>query len=378
MTTRDISPRRFAPISLSLVATALIGLIVSVSASAQSQRATPVAVDEVRVEPLNQTVPVIGRLVARRAGVVAARTGGPVAEIKVEIGDRVKKGDIIAVLVSERLRWERQLRSARVAEADAAVKTARARIDLRTQELKRLTRLRDSAAFSQARFEDKKMEVIAAESAAAESAAALRRAQADLNLADIELKYATIRAPYNGIVSLRHTEIGSYLNASDPVVTLIDDNSLEIEADVPANRVAGLGAGLQVTYRIGSSGPFPATVRAVIPEENPRTRTRVVRFTPYLETDGGYAASQSVILDLPAGKARSVVTVHKDAILNRKGKTLVFVVAGEGVQIRPVKLGQAVGSRFEVLAGLKDADLVVVRGNERLRPGQKVSFERKL
>lgn len=378
MSARNTSFRQFDWISRSVVAVALIGLVVAAPASAQDHPATPVGVDEVRVEPLSQTVPVIGRLVARRAGVVAARTGGPVAEIKVDVGDRVEKGDIIAVLVSERLRWERQLRSARVAEADAAVKTARARIDLRTQELKRLTALRKSAAFSQARFEDKKMEVIAAESAAAESEAAVRSARADLNLADIELKYATIRAPYDGIVSLRHTEIGSYLNGSDPVVTLIDDNSLEIEADVPANRVAGLGAGLQVTYRIGPTGPLPATVRAVIPEENPRSRTRVVRFTPHLETDSGYAASQSVTLDLPAGKARPVVTVHKDAVLNRKGKTLVFVVAGEGVEIRPVKLGQAVGSRFEVLAGLKDADLVVVRGNERLRPGQKVSFERKL
>jgi RND family efflux transporter MFP subunit len=353
-------------------------LVAVPSAMAQSGKATPVGVDEVRIEPLNQTVPVIGRLVARRAGIVAARTGGPVAEIKVDVGDRVKKGDVVAVLVSERLRWERQLRSARVLEAKAAVKTARARIDLRTQELKRLKGLRGSAAFSQARFEDKKMEVIASESAAAEASAALKRANADLNLADIELKYATIRAPYGGVVSLRHTEIGSYLNRSDPVVTLIDDTSLEIEADVPANRVSGLTADRQVSFRIGASPPLVATVRAVIPEENPRTRTRVVRFTSRLPDNQGYAASQSVTLDLPAGKVRPVVTVHKDAVLNRKGKTMVFIVADESVEIRPVRLGQAVGSRFEVLGGLKNADLVVVRGNERLRPGQKVSFERKL
>ena len=353
-------------------------MLCALALPAAAQEATTVAVDEVRSEPLKRTVRVIGRLVARRAGVVAASTRGPVAELHVEVGDRVRKGDLLAVLVRERLRWERQLRKAEVSQANAALKTARARIELRTLELKRLAGLRASAAFSQARFEDKRQEVVAADSAAAEAEAAVIMARANLNLADIELRYATVRAPFPGVVSLRHTEVGSYLNVGDPVVTLIDDQSLEIEADVPAERIAGLTPGVGVTFSLDTKEPRPATVRAVIPEEDPLTRTRTVRFTPDFGEHTDLAANQSVTLHLPAGKARTVLTVHKDAVLNRKGKTLVFVINGDGVEIRPVRLGQAVGGRFEVLAGLRAADLVVVRGNERLRPGQKVSYERKL
>ena len=116
-----------------------------------------------------------------------------------------------------------------------------------------------------------------------------------------------------------------------------------------------------------------AVVRAVVPRENPQTRTRVVRF---VLTDAGdlppLAANQSVTLTIPAGARREVTTVHKDAVLNRGGGTQVYVVAEGKADIRRVRLGEAVGSRFIVKDGLKPGELAVVRGNERLRPGQPV------
>ncbi len=375
---RDAIPASFASALCRLAAAAIMaaaGWTTALPATAQNSFATPVGVDEVRREPLSQTVPVIGRLVARQAGVVAARARGPVAEIRIDVGDKVDKGAIIAVLVADRLHWERQLRAAQVAEAEAALTTAKTETALKTQELKRMEGLRKSSAFTQARYDDALQEVAKARSAAAEVEASRAQARANLKLAEIDLRYAKIRAPFPGVVSMRHTEVGSYLNVGDPVITLIDDQRLEIEADVPAERISGLEAGAVVSFRIDGSSLLRATVRAVIPEENPMTRTRAVRFTPNF---GGrrakLATNQSATLHLPVGTARTVMTVHKDAILNRADKTVVFVVAGEKAQMRPVRLGDAVGGRFEVLSGLDSGDLVVVRGNERLRPGQKIRF----
>ena len=360
-----------------LSAALLIAAAVS-PVAAQDGQFTPVGVDAVRTEPLSQTVPVMGRLVARQSGVVAARARGPVAELRADVGDRVKKGEVVAVLVRDRLGAERQLRAAEVSQAAAAVETAKAQIAYVIQEMKRLERLRASAAFSQARYEDKRQEVVKAESAKAETEAALKRARVNLRLAEIELRDAEIRAPYAGVVSLRHTEVGSYLSVGDPVVTLIDDEHLEVEADVPAERIPGLVPGAPVVFQLDGSTALPAIVRAVVPEENPLTRTRTVRFTPRFDGAQKYLASnQSVTLHLPVGAARNVVTVHKDAVLNRSDKTIVFIVSGEMVKVRPVTLGEAVGGRFEVIDGLEPGDLVVVRGNERLRPGQKVRYERK-
>jgi multidrug efflux pump subunit AcrA (membrane-fusion protein) len=79
-----------------------------------------------------------------------------------------------------------------------------------------------------------------------------------------------------------------------------------------------------------------------------------------------------VTLEVPIGPERRVLSVHKDAIVNRQGKDIVFVAKGDEVQARPVRLGAAVGSRMEVLDGLGEGEQVVVRGNERLRSGAKV------
>ena len=338
-----------------------------------SQPPVQVGVDVVITEPLRQTVPVIGRFVARQTGVAAARVSGPVGEIRVEVGDRVKAGDVIAVLVNDMLKWQHELQKAEVQQYAAAVKTRKAKAKLRRQELRRIEKLIKSAAFSKARLDDKRQEVAVADSQAAEAQGKLNSARANLKMTGINLYNAAVRAPYSGVISKRHIEVGAYVNLGDPLVTLVDDAHLEIEADVPANRTPALLAGTRLKAYINGTQEIAARVRAVVPEENPQTRTRTVRFVPELPLGiSGLASNQSVTLQLPAGNDGTVVTVHKDAILSRKGKTLVFLVQGSKAVMRPVRLGEAVGIRFIVNSGLAPGDKVVVRGNERLLPGQAI------
>lgn len=271
------------------------------------------------------------------------------------------------------LKWSRDLRAAEVASAKASLENARTQTSLRRQELKRLENLKKSAAFSAARYEDAQKELAKAQSDAARAFADLAVATANLNLAQIDLDNATIKAPYAGVVSAVHTEVGTYLNTGQSVVTLVDDANMEIEADVPANRTMGLQAGTEVLFTTGGSQELRATVRAVVPEENPLTRTRVVRFVPAPGTKlNGAATNQTVSILIPAGPARNVVTVHKDAILNKGGKRVVFLFQSGKAKLRPVNLGEAVGVRFIVMSGLKPGDSVVVRGNERLAPDQDI------
>jgi RND family efflux transporter MFP subunit len=359
-------PWRVLPVAAVVAATLF-------AAPASAQQEALIRVDAVRVEPLKQTVPVLGRLVARRAGIVAARVQGPVVEILVEVGDRIEKDAVIAILDRDRLTSQRDLRAAEVTEAEAAVATAKAEVRLRRQELGRIEGLRKSPAFSKGVHEDKQLEVIMQEGEVAKATADLASARAQLRLAEIELRDAEIRAPYAGVVTRRHTEVGAHVDVGDSVVSLVDDNSLEIEADVPAQRIGGLTPGAAVTFELGGV-VLDATVRAAIPEENPLTRTRTVRFVPDLGGITDLAANRSVTVHVPSGKPRTVVTVHKDAVVSRKGRREVVVVVDGTAEIRPVRLGEAAGNRFEVIDGLVVGDLVVIRGNERLRSGQKVRY----
>lgn len=356
------------------LASAALWLGAGTPEGAAQQPPAVVSVDEVRVEAMAQTVPVIGRLVARQAGEVAARTAGPVASLHVAVGDRVATGDPIAALDTVRLRAERDRLAALVNEAQAQMERLTAQAALRRQELHRLEGLQESAAFSQSRFEDARQEVIIAESAIGTAEASRVSATAGLSLAQIDLSWATIVAPYPGVVTLIHTEVGAWLGVGERVVSMVNDLELEVEAEVPSSRIAALDAGAVVSLILDDGTRHTAVVRAVVPEENVLTRTRQVRFIPRFETlRKPLAVNQSATVVLPAGRGQDVLTVHKDAIVRNQGQAFVYVAEDGTAQIRPVQLGQAVGGRFEVLDGLGPGEAVVVRGNERLRPGQPIA-----
>jgi len=354
---------------------ALVWVAASAPAGAQDDQ-TLVRVDRVRLEPLAQKVPVLGRLVARQAGEVAARINGPVEAFLVEVGDRVEAGQVIAQLNRTYLLAKRDQAAAELAKARARKTTALAELELAGQELKRLAGLRKSAAFNQARYDDARQKVAIAEAQVAEAEAAVLSSQADLELVEINLSYAEIRAPYGGVISQRMTEAGAYLQTGDPVVRMVGDRSLEIEADVPFQRLTGVEPGTRIGVTLDDDTTHGATVRAVVPEENPLTRTRTVRFVPeFGATARPLAAGQSVTVYIPAGAPRNVLTVHKDAVIKRGLASLVYVVEGDTAEMRRITLGEPTGSRYEVLDGLSEGESVVVRGNERLRPGDKVRVD---
>ncbi len=351
----------------------IVALMTFGSGALAQDRPALVKVDEVVRRPLVQTVPVIGRFVARQRGVVSALSKGPVAEVLVEVGDRVTKGDVLVRLDSARILASLEQQRAALSEKEAAVTAARGQLALAEQELRRLERLKKSAAFSQANYDDKRKNVNINISEVAEAEAAAARAQSNLRLAEIDYEYSAIRAPFDGVVSERHTEAGTYLNIGNPVVTLINNRDLEVEADVPSDRIAGLLPGRVVGIVMMDGSRYEAVVRAVVPEENAMTRTRPVRLTPAIQdTDRAMAANQSVTVQVPVGEPRDVVSVAKDGIIARGNGHVAFVAADGMAQPRTVELGEAIGDRFEVLSGLAPGDLVVVRGNERLRPGQQL------
>lgn len=353
-----------------------LGLAAGPALAQGGERPALVETDEVVTEPLAQTAPVIGRIVARQRGVVASLSRGPVYEVLVEVGDRVQEGDVVVRLAADRLEEQVNAGRAEVARQQAAVATARSQLDLARQELERLERLQDSPAFSQARYDDKRREVATAQARVGEAQAAIEAARAQVRLSEIDLDLAVIKAPFNGVVIEKHMVRGGYANVGEPAITLLNDEDLEIEADVPARLLGGLDEGRLVSFEIREGGQrHDAVVRATIPEENARTRTRAVRFVPAMngaDLARDLAPGATITVRVPVGEPRDVVTVHKDAVLPQGGDS-VFVVVDGKAQPRPVELGEAVGTRFVVLGGLEPGEVVVTMGNERLRPGQAVS-----
>lgn len=356
-----------------LAATLTIGMSDLVRAQG---KASPVEVDKVREEALTQTAPFTAQFVAVQLGPVATRISERVADVAVRAGERVEKGTILARLSDNRLRAERLLRASELRKAEAQRERATANRAKAQQALARTEQLRGSNAFRKNALEDAQRDLEAAIASSTEAEAETERARADLNLAEIALADASIRAPYHGVVLARHVVAGGYVQAGDAIVTLMNDKDLEIEADVPAQRLSGLHPGAPVKAVLQNGQTLTVEVRAVIPEENPRTRSRAVRFSANLPEDSTQIAeNQSVTVHIPIGLVRQVISVHKDALLLDGRQPRVYVVIDGKVEMRPVTIGESLGNRFEVLDGLSVGETVVIKGNERLRPGEPVAVQ---
>lgn len=357
----------------------MAALALGMPTGAQAQDAASVHVDQVRTVPAGRIAPTLGSFVATQEGVVASRVAAPVEAYLVEVGDRVARGDTLVMLDDERIAAERDQASAALAEARAALNTSREELQLARQQLERQQNLEGSSAYSKARVQDLRQEVAISRAEVASAEAALQSARADRDLAEIDLKHTEVRAPYAGVVTERMTEAGAYVNSGDALVQLVADRSLEVEVAVPASRLGALDPGDTVELELSQGGTAKARVRALLPRENPMTRTRTVRLVPRFDpAQRRVAAGESVTVRVPLDESRTVLSVHKDAVLRRGGQTTVYVYADGTARVTPVKLGDEVGGRFEVLDGLSEGQLVVVRGNERLNPGQPLKIEKRI
>ena len=318
----------------------------------------------------------LGQLVPSTQADVASRRAGVAAEVLFKVGDRVDAGDPLVRLETDLPEIERSSGEAALEVAEAGVAAAQARLALALQGLARQERLKKSSAFSQGAFEDLQRSVEQAQSELAQANAEIRSARARLARTTYDLKQSIIRAPFKGVVIERIAQPGQYLNIGEPVAKLLDIDGLEIEADVPTDLVAGLTPGTEVTVSFPDGVDGTATVRVALPVETISTRTRPVRFKTNLNGIDPQliAVGKSLTLQIPVSAPRDLLTVPKDALVQGSGGVWIVYAVIDGVaQPKPVSLGQSAGSRMEVLSGLAPGDLVVVRGNERLRPGQPVS-----
>ena len=351
----------------------LLSLLFTQNNRALSQGATSVEVDKVILESLNQTIPVIGRVISLKEANVPAAVIGKIENVFVEVGDKVKKGQILASIDTERYSWLAEIATANVNATKAEIKSAKAETNINLIELKRMENLKESSAFNVAKYERLQslhISLIAKEEIVE---AKLNSVLQEEKLAKLNLKRATVKAPFDGIIELKMIELGEAVGLGFTLFKLVSDSLLEIEADVPSNRARILEINNNIKISTTDMISFNSKLRALGVRENSNTRTIPIHLTFNKgKISRNLFVGENVNIFIPIGPGLKAPTVHKDAILKREGMSLVYVVEEEKAIIKPLKLGDGVGNRFIVLGGIQEGDTVVIKGNERLRPGQKV------
>lgn len=353
--------------------TLLAFLVISSAASAEGAQMAPVGVDKVNVAEATETSPIVGRIVGLQQGTVAARTAGIVDKILVRVGDAVNEGDILAVLDQSLVSSNQALTEATVSQWKARLSSAEAALELANRDLKRAENLKRSSAFNKSEYDKRQTDMLTAKATVTEAIASLQFAQVQKRMADTDFSYTEIRAPFDGIVAARNVNVGAWANKGAKVIELVNPQLLEVEAEIPSQQAAALAPATKIRASTSAKQNFDAILRTVVPIENPSTHTRLARFEVALDNGLNLAINQSLTLHVPVNNAK-LLSVHKDAVIRNGNASLVYKVSEGVAVITPVGIGRAVGDRFEVHTGLEQGDVVVVRGNERLRPGQKVMY----
>jgi RND family efflux transporter MFP subunit len=284
---------------------------------------------------------------AVRQSTVSAQIAGRIVELRFDIGDYVKKGDVIVRIDERSAARALEASEAQVLEAQAALANARANYE-------RSRQLLAQKFISQAALDQ-------AEAAYKSAQARVSALVAGAGAAATERSFATVVAPYSGVVSARHVELGEMATPGRPLMTGFDPSTLRVVATVPQAQVAAIQAGGKARIEIPSLARWvDVKTMTIVPQADPRTHTSRIRLELPAEVrgvvPGVYARAHFVV-----GKAPRLL-VPRAAVLRRSEVTAVYVVdGGNRVHLRQVRLGAAGDeASVEVLAGLKPGERVAL------------------
>jgi RND family efflux transporter MFP subunit len=295
-------------------------------------------------------------VVSRNDARLSAEVEGRLIEV-VDVGTVVSKGDPVAVIEDTTLR----LRST---ELRAELARTEARLSFLEKEEDRFTSLAESNLAAQTQLEQTRSE---RDVALADLAVA--RSRLDQN--EDQLARTRILAPYDGIVVERVMLPGERVVVGSNVVRLVDQENLEVIARAPLEYFEYVNRGQRLELR-SPTRTVHGTVRTVVAVGDLNTH----QFELRLDLEGNsFPVGQTLRVAIPMSEIREVLTVPRDALVLRPEGMSVFVV-DENNTARQVTVtaGVGQGDDIEIMGDVAAGDRVVVRGNERLQPGQEVSI----
>jgi RND family efflux transporter MFP subunit len=328
-----------------------------------------------------------GYVTARRMATVSAQITGTLTEVLIDEGFKVKKGQVLARLDDTGLK-------AGLAAAEAQVRTAEANLgQLRAQLAQAQADERRQAELNAAGMttrQSREQSATAVKTVSAQLEAGQRQieaAQAQVRQARVNFDYATVRAPFDGVVTARAAQVGEIISPLSAgggftrtgVGTIVDMESLEVNVDVNEAYIAQVRPDMPCEAILDAypDWKIPAHVVAVIPSADRGKATVKVRVAlenkdERVVPDMGVRVS--FLAAKPAVEAKPVpgVLVPPEAVAQRDGASVVFVVQENRVEQRAVQLGADVGKFKLATSGVKAGETVVVSPPAELKPGSTI------
>jgi membrane fusion protein (multidrug efflux system) len=309
----------------------------------------PVPVDVATVSPglLVDSVRVVGTAKANQAVTVTSEIAGRIAELRVQEGQLVAKGDTLVRFGS--------------AEIAADLGGARSALKLAQQVYDRGVATRKKGLITQARTE--------------ELAQAVTTAEAEVRQLEARIGKFTLRAPFAGRLGFKQASIGALVQPGEPIVTLDDISIIKLDFDVPETALGALHPGQSVLAR---SSAYPkrsieGVVSTIDTRVDPVTRAVTIR-AEIDNADGLLRPGMFLTVELVYGRTNDALMAPEESVLVVDGGAYIFVIQEGKAQRVPVRLGRRRPGRVEIIEGLNAGDQVITGGVQKVRPGSDVAI----
>ncbi len=358
-----LSPTAFAVLAACVLATGGALVFSGTSRAADEPKASQPrpALTVSTAQPQRTSVPLRlaanGNIAAWQEASIGAESNGlRLTEVRVNVGDVVKAGQVLATFSAETVQADVAQVRASLLEAHANAAEAAANAD-------RARSLQATGALSQQQIQ----QYTTAEKTAQ---ARVEAAKATLNAQQLRLKYTQVLAPDSGVISARTATVGAVVGAGSELFRMVRKGRLEWRAEVTSTELRRIAPGAKVSVTAASGATAEGTVRMIAPTVDPQTRNALVYVDLPLNADlraGMFARGEFAL------GSSDALTVPQEALVVRDGFSYVFVVGAEQrVQMRKVQTGRRVADRVEVLSGLDASAQVAVRGAGFLNDGDLV------
>ncbi len=312
------------------------------SPPARELPAVNVSTLKIAAESITATEDAVGTVQPKLRAAIAAKVSGTIDAMKVVPGQSVAAGELLVQLDAR--------------EIQARFDQARAMREQADNDVTRFSKLRESAVISAKEYDDAVTRQLGARASESE--------------AQTMLDYVKITAPFAGVITRKHADVGDLAQPGRPLLEMENPRDLRIEADIPEALVAQLKLGGKLRVRIAAANAdLEGTVSEISPSAQTLSRTFLVKLD--LPASDGLRSGQFGRVAVPVAQT-DVFAVPAAAVLQRGQLEFVHVVAEGRAQLRLVKTGRRLGERIEVISGIEAGEAVITHADQPLQDGQPV------
>ncbi len=322
--------------------------------------AIPVEVQTLRHTTLTETLSAVGTVEAWHDVTVSSESSGKVVAIYADEGDHRKKGEVIIGLDDE-------MNTLMVAQSEAQLLIAKAGYEKAKRDLKRSEELFGTKGISESQVEMVRLQAETAESS-------LKSAQVALDIARRQLRDTRIRSPIDGKVAERYVDIGEMVGPGTPVAVMVDIRHVKVKISVSEEDVSKLRVGQMVHLTVDAYPDefFEGKISKVGLKADFRTRSFPVEIEVPQNPDEKLKPGMIARIEVEIRNYKDLLLVPQDALIDRSGWKIGYVVINDKAVERSVVLGRQWETQVEVEGGLREDDQLVVTGQENLKDGVEV------